>query len=112
MEQSWKNFKTFLKCSQNKSECFGVNWKFRNILKAEQFTKQVRMFQNTFEKYLNIWEYFWNVPKTNFWNVFKKNLRYFITLWNVSKQTKSFEMLWKTEQFGHVGKQLRMFPEH
>ena len=79
-------------------------------MKAE-FTKQVRMVQNTFEKYLNVMEHFWNVSKINFWNVFKTNLRYFITLWNVFKQTKSFGTLWKIEQFGHTAKQLRMFSE-
>ena len=67
------------------------------------------MFQNTFEKYLNVVEHFWNVSKINFWNVFKTNLRYFITLWNVFKQTKSFRRLWKIEQSGHVDKQIRIF---
>ena len=76
-------------------------------MKTGQSTKQIRMFQNAFEKHLNVLKHFWNVQKTNFWTVFEKNLKYSRTLYNVSKKTKSFGTLWKTEQFGHIAKQLR-----
>ena len=39
-------------------------------------------------------------------------MKYSRTIWNISKQTKSFGTFWKTEQSGHAAKQLRMFPEH
>ena len=68
-EQSWKFSRPFLKHSQNKSECFGINWKFRNIMKIGQSTKQVRMFRNIFKKCHNI-------PEQIFENVFVTNLKY------------------------------------
>ena len=51
-DQSWKFSSIFLKCSQNKLECFRINWKFRNILKTGPSTKQVTIIRNTFENIL------------------------------------------------------------
>ena len=43
-KQIWMFFRIFLKCSQNKSECFGNKLKFSEC--SENFIKQVSMFRN------------------------------------------------------------------